>query len=107
VELIQTNGAEFARAVAGAPELIVLGVNLPDPESREVLGMIESMNPLVPVIIITTSLQELQVINESRIDVILEKPLDLVALLAVIRKLLNEPDHHRTLRMGSQRVVTT
>lgn len=80
------------------PDLLLLELNSPDPEGWEIVERIRQAAPELPVILITGWPNLGPEALQRGIQWLMEKPLDLTELLALIERLLLEPT-----RTGSQR----
>ncbi|HBB35888.1 MAG TPA: response regulator [Cyanobacteria bacterium UBA8803] len=78
---------------APRPDLIVLDLNLPKKNGREVLAQIKSDENLktIPVVILTTSVAEQDILKSYRLQAncYLVKPVDLDRFIAVIKSIEN------------------
>jgi chemotaxis family two-component system response regulator Rcp1 len=76
-------------ANASAPDLVMLDLNLPRKDGREVLTEIKS-DPLlrrIPVIVLTTSAADLDVLHayDSHVNAYLTKPVDLGQFMVIVK----------------------
>lgn len=75
------------------PDLVILDINLPKIDGKQVLRFIKSCDKLkhLPVVIFSSSCIEsdLQEINESNADYYLQKPVDLSGYFEAIRNIQN------------------
>jgi two-component system, chemotaxis family, response regulator Rcp1 len=93
VEAMAFLNREGEHADAPRPDLILLDLNLPRKDGREVLGEIKN-NPLlksIPVVILTTSASDEDVLRSYRLhaNCYITKPVDLDGFLKVIRSIDN------------------
>ena len=90
LEFLRRQG-RFARAVR--PDLILLDLNLPRMDGREVLAVAKSDPHLktIPIVVLTTSHAEQDVLNsyELQANCYITKPVDLEQFIAVIRSIEN------------------
>src|SRR6202045_2083052 len=82
---------EGKHANALRPDLILLDLNLPKKDGREVLGEIKS-NPAfltIPVVILTTSAAEVDILRSYKLHAnsYITKPVDLVGFLEVVKSI--------------------
>jgi two-component system, chemotaxis family, response regulator Rcp1 len=82
---------EGAHADAPRPDVVLLDLNLPRKNGREVLAEIKS-DPelmLIPVVVLTTSQDEQDILKayEYRANCYITKPVDLEQFLAVVRSI--------------------
>ncbi len=80
------------------PDLVLLDLNMPDKDGWEAWHLIQTLDTLVPVIVITARPNQYEEAVRRRVDAIMEKPLDLPLLLQTIRRLLSEPSEARLKR---------
>src|SRR6202047_54015 len=78
-------------ADAPRPDLILLDLNLPKKDGREVLGEIKGNPSLltIPVVILTTSAAEADILRSYKLhaNCYITKPVDLVGFLEVVRSI--------------------
>jgi DNA-binding response OmpR family regulator len=90
------DGDEAVRQfLQGPPDLVLLDLNMPNLNGWEAFHIMAELHPYVPVIVITARPGQAARAAELGVDMLLEKPLDLLSLLETIRKLLAEPDTAR------------
>lgn len=89
VEALAFLRREGAYANAASPNLVLLDLNLPHTDGREVLAAIKSSQDLcqIPVIVLTSSMAERDVIESYRAgaNCYVTKPLELDAFITAIR----------------------
>ena len=82
---------EGEHAHAPRPDLILLDLNLPKKDGREVLGEIKGNPALmtIPVVILTTSAAEADILQSYRLhaNCYITKPVDLVGFLEVVKSI--------------------
>jgi chemotaxis family two-component system response regulator Rcp1 len=82
---------EGARANAPRPDLILLDLNLPKKDGREVLAEIKESPALksIPVVILTTSASEADILRSCRLhaNCYITKPVDLDGFLEVVKSI--------------------
>jgi DNA-binding response OmpR family regulator len=94
------DGAE-ALEIAGQRrlDLMLLDLGLPDKAGWDVFESLTLKNPLLAVIVITATPDQVDVARASGAGAFFEKPLDFPTLLATVRRLLAEPAEFRLTRM--------
>ena len=84
---------EGKHAEAPRPALVLLDLNLPKKDGREVLGEIKGNPSLltIPVVILTTSAAEMDILRSYRLhaNCYITKPVDLVGFLEVVKSIDN------------------
>jgi CheY-like chemotaxis protein len=84
---------EGKHAGALRPDLVLLDLNLPKKDGREVLGEIKANPALltIPVVILTTSAAEADILRSYRLhaNCYITKPVDLVGFLEVVKSIDN------------------
>jgi DNA-binding NtrC family response regulator len=90
-EAVEKHGAERM-------DLLVLDLNMPVISGWVVLDWLATVNPLLPVIIITGRSDQRALAETAGADVLMEKPLDVPLLLQTIRELMDEPMESRARR---------
>jgi DNA-binding response OmpR family regulator len=76
-------------------DCLLLDVNLPDMSGWEVFGTITSINPFLPIIIITGKDEQHDLAVLGGVGALIEKPLDVLRLLEMVKDLLAEsPEVH-------------
>ncbi len=96
-----------AKFVSWRPDLVLLDLNMPDRDGWSAFRFMEAAHPSLRVIIITARSNQSEKANELGADAIMEKPLNLPALLEAIKGLLAESEGTRSLRIISQTFKTT
>ncbi|MDB4985061.1 MAG: Two-component system response regulator [Myxococcaceae bacterium] len=102
LELLQRRGSH---ASATRPDLILLDLNLPRRDGREVLAAIKSDDELkrIPVVVLTTSSAETDILRsyDLHANCYITKPVDLEQFIAVIKSIddfwltvVRLPSHH-------------
>lgn len=94
------NGGEAARIFTEeSPDLVLLDLNMPDRDGWEVFRLINTTQPLLPVIVITARPHQYNRAADLGVDAIMEKPLDLPYLLKTIAEFLAESENERIRRL--------
>src|SRR5262245_17943241 len=107
--VLESEGFELVQAQSGReavsklldfqPDLVLLDVKMPDKDGWEAYELMEKINPLSRVIVITALPNQYQRAAALGIDALMEKPLDLPLLIGAIRTLLAESDRDRVARL--------
>ena len=101
------NGNEAAaKFVSWRPDLVLLDLNMPDRDGWSAFRFMAAAHPSLRVIIITARPNQSEKANELGADAIMEKPLNLPALLEAMKGLLAESEATRSLRITSQTFKT-
>ena len=95
VAFASTGREAASQFLAGPPDLVLLDLNMPEADGWEAWQIMNTLHPLVPVIVITARPHQYEHANEMRIDALMEKPLDLLLLLETISRLLAQSDQER------------
>ncbi|SRR6266540_303914 len=106
---LETEGFEVVQAKTGReavsdllhhrPDLALLDLKMPDKDGWEAYELMEKLDPLFPVILITALPNQLERAMRLGIDALMEKPLDLPLLIRTIRVLLAESEENRIVRL--------
>ena len=83
-------------------DLVLLDLNMPRQDGWAVLEWLAEINPLLPVIIITGRCHQSDLAEAAGADALMEKPLDVPALLQTIQDLLAESVESRAQRVGQR-----
>ena len=86
-------------------DLVLLDLNMPGKIGWDTFKRIATENPLLPVIIITARRNQLFTALAAGVGALLEKPLDIPALLKAITALLGESAETRLARVAGQRAA--
>jgi len=115
--LLESEGYDVARASNGHEamrlfhdahiDLALLDINMPVKNGWETLDQIVSINPLLPVIIITARPDAREKSRTLPLAAFMQKPLDPAALLDSIERLLAEPAEARYARAFQQRPLAS
>ena len=90
-EAIEKHGAQRI-------DLLILDLNMPVINGWVTLEWLASVNPLLPVIIITGRSNQHALAEKAGADALMEKPLDVPVLLKTVRELMDEPMESRAQR---------
>ncbi|HTD66129.1 MAG TPA: response regulator [Candidatus Limnocylindria bacterium] len=88
------------RFMAGPPDLVLLDLNMPDKDGWEAWRLMNYWKRRVPVIVITARPHQYAQARESKVDALMEKPLDLHLLLETIQRLLAESNAAHAARLS-------
>lgn len=99
--LLAGNGQEgIGRFNAERFDLLLLDLSLPDNSGWEVFATLTSLNPLLPILIITGRQNQQELAAGAGVGARMEKPLDVPRLLQTIPELLAEPAETRLKRLA-------
>lgn len=86
------DGEDAERKFTSEPiDLLLLDLNLPKQNGWNVFGLINSQNPLLPIVIISGLKEQADSDLIPGVSAFLEKPIDVPLLLQTIEGLLREP----------------
>ncbi len=80
-------------------DLLILDLNLPHLQGWDVFERVTTRDPLIPVIIITAMPDQFRTALAAGVGALMEKPVDVPALLAVMDQLLAERKENHLLRL--------
>jgi CheY-like chemotaxis protein len=98
----RTGREAIAMFRAAAPDLVLLDLNMPGKDGWEAFHMMDAINPMIPVIIITARPSQYEQATRMGADALMEKPLDLALLLETIGKFLAESQTERRERITNR-----
>jgi CheY-like chemotaxis protein len=110
-KLLQDEGYEVSAVTSGAEtvetfcreqnriDLLLVDLNMPLMNGWATLDRLLEVNPCLPVLIVTAQPNQYEMALAAGVSALVEKPIDVPALLQVIHKLLREP-----LESGLQRI---
>jgi CheY-like chemotaxis protein len=102
-----SNGTEaVARALAHAPDLVLLDLNMPKMDGWTAFAKLDHVRPLVPVIVITARPNQYREAVRLGVDAFMEKPLDFPKLMGAIKQLMNEDEGRHVRRITNPGFVT-
>jgi DNA-binding response OmpR family regulator len=105
--LLACNAEEaIKRTLTGAPDLVLLDLNMPGKDGWAAFELIDRIRPFVPVIVITARPNQYGYATQVGVDALMEKPLDLAILLTTIRDLLAESERDRVKRLTDRSFTT-
>ena len=82
-------------------DLLLLDLNLPDNSGWDVFGTITSIDPFLPIIIITGRQNQQELAQGAGVGALMQKPLDVFMLLQTIAELLAQaPETHLKRLVG-------
>ena len=97
------NGREALDLVEQSPiDLVLLDLNMPVKNGWDTFEQLSREHPLIPIIIATARPNQLFTALNAGVGALLEKPMDIAALLRTIRKLLAESADRRLARLAGQ-----
>lgn len=101
--LTAAGGHQALSLAAGAsPDLVLLDLNMPDQSGWDTFEQLTRDNPLLPVLVVTARANQLFTALSAGVGALLEKPLDIPALLETVSALLAEPAEVRLARMAGR-----
>ena len=110
--VIESEGFELVRAADGREavekfrwqpiDIVLLDLNMPVRGGWETLERLTTINPLLPVIIITARSDAYPVAMATAVAALMQKPLDIPLLLEAMRELLAEPTTDRLSRIAGR-----
>lgn len=80
-------------------DLLLLDLQLPDQSGWDAFERLTSINPLVPVVIITGRTNQIETAAMAGVGALFEKPLDVPLLLRTIQELLAQPPENHLKRL--------
>ncbi|MGA2747978.1 MAG: response regulator [Verrucomicrobiota bacterium] len=80
-------------------DLLLLDVNLPDMSGWDVFGSVISLDPFVPILIITGRTDQIEIVRLSGVGALIEKPFNVPMLLQTIAEKLAEPPEAHLKRL--------
>jgi len=80
-------------------DLVLLDISLPDMSGWDVFGTVTSLNPFVPIIIITGKNEQHNLANMSGAGALVEKPVNVPQLLQKIGETLADPPETHLKRL--------
>lgn len=80
----------FAKLCEGAFDLLVLDVDMPGHDGWEVLEFLAMINPLLPVIMITGLMDQMETNVIPGVSALMEKPLDVPSMLGKVKELTEQ-----------------
>jgi DNA-binding response OmpR family regulator len=102
--VLAANGQEGIRQFcADRFDLLLLDVSLPDMSGWEVFGTITSINPFLPIMVITGKEDQHDLAVLGGVGALIEKPLDVPRLLETVRALLAEAPEIHLQRLAGRR----
>jgi DNA-binding response OmpR family regulator len=102
--VLAANGQEGIRQFcADRFDLLLLDVSLPDMSGWEVFGTITSINPFLPIMVITGKDDQHDLAVLGGVGALIEKPLDVPRLLETVRDLLAEAPEIHLQRLAGRR----
>jgi len=99
VRLAENGRVAVRQFLQQRPDLILLDLNMPETDGWQAFEVMARLAPYVPVIVITARPYQARRAAEAGIDMLLEKPLDILVLLETVRKLLATPEDARLAKV--------
>jgi DNA-binding response OmpR family regulator len=98
--VLAADGQEaIERSNAERIDLLLLDLNLPGNSGWDVFGTLTSLNPFLPIVIITGRQNQQELAAGAGVGALMRKPLDVPALLQTITELLAESPETRLKRL--------
>jgi CheY-like chemotaxis protein len=114
--VIESEGFELVRAADGHEalvrfrlrkiDIVLLDLNMPVKGGWETLERLTTINPLLPIIVITARSDAYPIALARGVAVLMQKPLDISLLLESMRELLAEPATKRLSRVAGEQPQT-
>jgi putative two-component system response regulator len=114
--VLESEGFEVIRAANGheavekfrehRTDLVLLDLNMPVKGGWDTFEQLTSINPLLPVIVITARPDAYPAAMAAGVAALMEKPLDIPVLLEAMRDLLAEPAEQRLSRITTRQPQT-
>lgn len=95
-----------ARAVARAPDLVLLDLNMPRWDGWTAFSQLDRVTPLLPVIVITARPNQYDKAVRLGVDAFMEKPLNIPILVRAIKRLTSEDENRHVRRITNRAFVT-
>lgn len=86
----------------GGAAIVLLDLNMPVKGGWDTFEQLTSINPLLPIIIITARPDQQSLADAAGVAALMEKPLDIPLLLEMMQKLLAEPPEARLARIAGR-----
>jgi CheY-like chemotaxis protein len=110
--VIESEGFELVRAADGHEalqkfrqqpiDIVLLDLNMPVKGGWDTLERLTTINPLLPIIVITARSDAYPLALARGVAALMQKPLDILLLLESMKELLTEPATKRLSRHGPQ-----
>ena len=81
-------------------DLLILDLNLPVTSGWDIFGTLTSLNPFLPIVIITGRQNQEELAAEAGVAALMQKPLDVPRLLQIIAELFAEPAEKHLKRLA-------
>jgi CheY-like chemotaxis protein len=95
------NGHEAMEKFCQQPiDIVLLDLNMPVKGGWDTLRRLTTINPLLPIIVITARSDAYPIAVASGVAALMQKPLDIPVLLEAMRELLAEPAAKRLSRVA-------
>jgi len=98
------NGQQAIREAqtAGAIDIVLLDLCMPVKGGWDTFEGLTAINPLMPVIVITARPDQYQLSQAAGVGALMEKPLNIPQLLAIMQKLIAEGPTDRLMRIAGK-----
>jgi len=103
VELAADGHKCLDKFIERRPDLVLLDLNLPDRSGWDIFGALSSLDPFLPVLMITGRRDQSGFAKEAGAGALMEKPLDVPLLLKAIATLIaQDPEVHLGRLVGAE-----
>jgi DNA-binding response OmpR family regulator len=106
VDEAQNGSQTVTRAIAHAPDLVLLDLNMPHGDGWTAFSKLDRVTPLLPVIVITARPNQYQKAVQLGVDAFMEKPLNIPILVRAIKRLVSEEKNRHAGRITNRAFVT-
>jgi DNA-binding response OmpR family regulator len=87
------------RFAVAEPDIVLLDLTMPGENGWDAFEELSRFSPLVPVVIITARPGQFDFARAACVAALVEKPIDIPSLVAIIRRLLAEDESTRLARL--------
>jgi DNA-binding NtrC family response regulator len=94
------------RCIQHPPDLVLLDLDTTESDGWTTFSQIDNVQPLVPVIVITTLASQYEKAVRLGVDAFIEKPLTIEVLVGAIKRFAHEDANQHIRRITDRRFVT-